>query len=164
MIRAIPGLASDLGAAVADSPDADRSVPPVVLVHGIHDNVRRWLHSIPGIEDLDWTMPTFDPVAAPAPVSPRYDRKLRLLEQLGARGIRGLAYSYQRPDCVGAAIRPIEEADEQMISGWHEQMKDAPFADHSAAHTTKYQEMKQEKEESDGGATGFRLDDRAEFR
>lgn len=65
---------------------------------------------------------------------------------------------------TGAIFRPLEEADEKMISGWHENMKDASYSDYSGSHTTKYQEMREDKEDTDGGASGFRLDDRAEFR
>lgn len=114
MIRPLPGLAPDLGAAVAEPPDADRSVPPVVLVHGIHDNIRRWMHSIPGLPDPDWSVPSFDPVAPPSPISPRHERKLRLLEQLDARGLRGLAFSYQRPDLTRGAIRSLAEATDAL--------------------------------------------------
>jgi pimeloyl-ACP methyl ester carboxylesterase len=116
MIHAIPGLSPDLGAAVADPPGADRTVPPVVLVHGIHDNIRRWMHPIPGLPDPDWAVPTFDPVPPPKPISPRHERKLRLLEVLDARGCRALAFSYQLPNRVRGAIRPLGEATDALAA------------------------------------------------
>jgi len=111
VICAIPGLARDLGCAVADPPRADRSVPPFVFVHGIHDNIHRWLHPIEGLPDPVWNVPTFDPVAPPQPIfSPRFERKRRFLETLDARGLRGLAFSYQRPNTTSRMIRPLAEA------------------------------------------------------
>ena len=65
MIRPLPGLAPDLGCAIADPERADRSVPPFVLVHGIHDNLHRWVHPIDGLPDPPWNVPTFDPAAPP---------------------------------------------------------------------------------------------------
>jgi len=110
MIEPISGLASDLGAAVAEPTDADPAIPPVVLVHGIHDNLRRFLHPLDGLSDRDFAIPAFDPDVPPRPVSPREARKVRLLEALHDRGLRALAYSYQRPGLRSSAILPLDDA------------------------------------------------------
>ncbi len=110
----IPGPAPHLGALATDvGGDADPS-PPVVFVHGVIDNVRRWAHPVAGMNETENPFPVFEPTSPRTGVSPTTKLDLRLLEVLEGSRMRGLAFSYQVTAVGGRTIAPLGEATDML--------------------------------------------------